>query len=119
MISFYRIFILLTVALSLVFAGAAEAKSRSYCEGNLIATHKAIEGAIQSEIDARKAAATLGVGAGCGVISLALLGLDLGLSTLICTVAMAGTYATLTVAERKNIANRVYYQVRDPRCMPR
>lgn len=95
----------------------ANAAPRVNCEANLIETNKAIEGAMQSVIDARKAGTALGVGGGCALISIFLLGMDAGMTSVACAVLTAGTYATLTVEERREISNRVFNEVRDRRCI--
>lgn len=109
----------ITAAISLsLTATSAEAASPSVnCEANLVATNHAISEALQSEREARKAVAVIGAGGGCAVLSLFLLGLDLGTTSLACTVVMMGTYGALSSTEAATISRTVFFKVRDPRCL--
>lgn len=105
------------IALSLTATSAQAATPHVNCEANLVETNHAITEALQSQRDARKAAAVLAAGGGCSALSLLLLGLDLGTTTLICSVVMMGTYGALSSAEAATISRQVFFAVRDPRCI--
>lgn len=105
------------VALSLTASSAQAASARVNCEANLVATNHAINEALQSEREARRAAAVLAAGGGCSLLSIFLLGLDLGTTSLVCGAAMLATYGALSSAEAATISHTVFFKVRDPRCI--
>lgn len=105
------------VALSLTASGAQAASSRVNCEANLVATNHAISETLQAKREARRAAAVLAAGGGCSVLSIFLLGLDLGTTSLVCGAVMLATYGALSSAEAATISRTVFFKVRDPRCL--
>jgi hypothetical protein len=115
--NFRRVILNAAIALSLTATSAQAVTHRVNCEANLVATNHAISEALHSEREARKAAAVLASGGGCAVLSIFLLGLDLGTTSLACTVVMMGTYGALSSAEAATISRNVFYAVRDPRCI--
>jgi hypothetical protein len=107
------------ITLSLTATSAQAAAPRVNCEANLVATNHAISETLQSEREARRAVTVLAAGGGCAVLSIFLLGLDLGTTSLACTAVMMGTYGALSSAEAATISRRVFFAVRDPRCLKR
>ncbi|MFZ4690170.1 MAG: hypothetical protein ACOYLS_13100 [Polymorphobacter sp.] len=111
-----KLIVILAIAAT-SFSAVSAKPARIDCEANMVATQRAIDAELQSQREAKRAGATLVSGAGCALISVFLLGLDGGMTSVACGIVMAGTYGAMSAAEATQVSNEVYARMRDKRCI--